>query len=186
MSSKGSGGSHDPPPIKKSYAEAIKAADRPSLDTTWPDFQLRIYKNTTHHEPITFHEFTEIKEKLIHHTTASLQANRALFSQQQTTGTYYNKALRCGVVNCKHELSLSWFASAIPTICGRDFKGWTKDKQVTTCVKIFVPQGFETLSATDYLDVTHTMIEGDSIQTIPWTLIKEYIHHTKQTRIIIA
>jgi len=185
-SSKGSGGSNDPPPTKKSYAETARSGDRPSTDTTWPEFQIRIYKNLTHHEPITFHDFAEIKDKIITHTSESLMAQPALFAQLQTSGTYYNKVLRCGIINCKNSQALDWFTSAIPTICGNGFRGWTKDEQVTTYVKIFVPQGFEKLTASDYLDVTRLMIEGGDLQDIHWMLVKEYIHHVKQTRIIIA
>jgi len=117
--------------------------DQLSSDTNWPDFQLLIFKNTTHHQPITFHGLTNIKDKLINHTLTYFKANPSHYANIQTNGIYYNKILRCGIVNCKQDQALSCFASAIPNIWGSEFKGWTKDEQVTTYVKIFVPQGFE-------------------------------------------
>jgi hypothetical protein len=103
-----------------------------------------------------------------------------------TTGIYYNKMLKCGIINCSHDQALTWFMNAIPAACGDEYRGWIKSEQVTTFVKIFVPPGFEDTSAADYLEVIRIMFETEDTRGIPWQVIKFYIHHTKLTHIIIA
>ena len=104
----------------------------------------------------------------------------------QNTGTYYNKALNCGIINCPNEQSLDWYREAVAAVCGENYRGWTKKEQVTTYVKIFVPPGFEDTSPADYLEVTRLMFESEATQGIPWEVLKAYTHHSKHTNIIIA
>jgi hypothetical protein len=82
--------------------------------------------------------------------------------------------------------ALNWFKQELPKACSQAFRGWTRDEQVTTFVKIFVPQGFETLSAQDYLKASRLMFRLPEIPDILWGLINESTHPTKHTRQIIA
>ncbi len=101
-------------------------------------------------------------------------------------GIYYNKMLKCGIINCSNEQALAWFKNTITTVCGEDLRGCTKNEQVTTFVKIFVPLGFEDTSVADYLEVIRIMFETEATMGIPWEVVKFCTHHTKQTHIIIA
>jgi hypothetical protein len=74
----------------------------------------------------------------------------------------------------------------LPKACQQTYRGWTKDEHVTTFVKIFMPQGFETLQAQDYLKASRLLFRSPNAPDIPWGLINESIHPTKLTRQIIA
>ncbi len=120
------------------------------------------------------------------HSLEYLEANLEMGLVMQISSTYYNKLIHCGVYNFAHMEALNWFKQELPKACAQAFRGWTKDEQVTTFVKIFVPQGFETLSASDYLKASRLMFRWIETPDIPWGLINESIHPTKHTRQIIA
>jgi hypothetical protein len=55
-----------------------------------------------------------------------------------------------------------------------------------TNVKIFVPEGFETVTPEDYLYVSRIVLQTEATSNMPWVLLKEYTNHTEHPRIIIA
>jgi hypothetical protein len=55
-----------------------------------------------------------------------------------------------------------------------------------TNVKIFVPEGFETLTAEEYLYASRIMLQTDATRGMLWVLLKEYTNHAEHPRIIIA
>lgn len=191
LSSRGSEKSSIPPPTKTpktTYAAAAtpKPSDRPSMDTNWPDYQLRIYRGSTYHEALTYQEFADIRLELNRHSFTYLQNNPDNDDCLQLTSSYYNKVLRCGVINCGQAQALAWFQRAITEICGENYRGWTKTEQVTTFVKIFIPLGFENLTTQEYLEANRLMMRGSSARGIPWNLMNEYIHQARQNRVAIA
>jgi len=184
-----------PPPSKKpqTYAEAAnpdptnQAKEPPSLELAWHANQLRIYKGNRYHAPISFHDFVEIRDKLFNHTIEFMRSNPNHKYRTQVLANYYNKNLKCGVFVCKHEQALAWLKEAVTLVSDSTYRGWTnKDEQVTAFVKIFVSQGFENLTPEVYLDANRLIFETKSTAGIPWTFINEYVHHQKQTRIIVA
>jgi hypothetical protein len=178
-----------PPPSKqpRTYASAAQGRELHRVqDHQWPLLQLRVYKNTLYHEPISYEDFSVVREVMMRHSLSSLEANPDLGSAMQISSTYYNKLIHCGVYNFSHMDALNWFKQELPKACDQAFRGWTRDEQVTTFVKVFVPQGFESLSAADYLKASRLMFRSPEIPDIPWGLINESIHPTKHTRQIIA
>jgi hypothetical protein len=147
---------------------------------------LRIYNATLHHEHISFQAFSELKGNLARHTLNFLKNNPGQGNKTYTNGIYFNKVLKCGIVVCKNTEALHWYKEAIDQIGDQKFRGWTKEEQVTTCIKFFVPPGLETITLLEYLEATRIMYDTETSRGIPWTMLKEYIHHTKHTRIIIA
>ena len=187
QSSRGSEGSHAAPPPKKSYAETAKNTEaKKDVTELWPELQLRIYKTNLYHKKISYDEFLEVRRKVFNHSISYLNSHPDQVDTIKTISVYYNKVLKCGVFNCYHEQALAWFKTATTTVCGEEYKGWTKNEKVTTVVKIFVPPGFEDTSAVDYLGAIRIMYETETTKGIPWEVIKFYIHHTKHTHIIIA
>jgi hypothetical protein len=184
-----SSGSTVPPPAKqqRSYAEAAKPYhEQPVIDTYWPDLQLRVFNATKHHEHISHNAFNEIRNKLARHTLEFLRTNPEQSNQMLTNGIYYNKVLKCGIINCVSKESLDWHRESIALIGNQNFKGWTKEEQVITFVKIFVPPGLDSITNLEYLEAIRIIHDTETTKGIPWTLLKEYIHHVKHTRIIIA
>jgi len=184
-----SGQSIVPPPTKqpRTYASAAKGRElHRAQDQLWPDLQLRVYKNTTYHEPISYDEFGAVREVMLRHSLSFLEENPEQGSLLQISSTYYNKLIHCGVYNFANIQALNWFKQELPKACDQAFRGWTKDEQVTTIVKIFMPQGFESLHAQDYLKASRLMFRSSGAPDIPWGLINELIHPTKHTRQIIA
>jgi len=154
---------------------------------TWSELQLRIYQTNYYHKKISFEDFLEVRRRVFNHAAIHLRQNPSQIGIIKTTATYYDKTLNCGIFNCPHEQALSWFQQAITSVCGENYRGWTKSEQVaTTIVKIFVPPGFEDTSAEDYLEATRIMFEMEATRGIPWEVVKFYTHHTKHTHIIIA
>jgi len=192
QNSKSSSSSIIPPPAKKlTYADATKPdqkrTDGASHELVWYANQLRIYKNTRYHAPISYPEFASVRDKLFHYGMEFMRKNPTQRHLPQATGNYYNKTLRCGIWVCKHEQAITWFKEAVTTVCGTSYKGWSnKDEQVTSFVKLFVPNGFENLSPVEYLEANRLVFESASTCDIPWTFINEYVHHQKHTRIIVA
>jgi len=192
QNSKSSSSSIIPPPAKKlTYADAAKPdqkrTDGAPQELVWYANQLRIYKNTRYHAPISYPEFAAVRDKLFHYGMEFMRENPSQRHLPQATGNYYNKTLRCGVWVCKHEQAITWFKQAVMTVCRTAYKGWTnKDEQVTSFVKLFVPQGFENLTPDEYLEANRLVFETTSTSDIPWTFINEYVHHQKHTRIIVA
>jgi hypothetical protein len=189
QNSKSSGRSIVPPPSKqqRSYAEAAKPFHTQQIiDVHWPEFQLRVYNASKHHEHISNNAFHDLKNTLARHTLDFLRTNPGQSRQILTTGIYYNKVLKCGIVNCVSKEALDWYRGAIELVSNNFFRGWGKEEQVTTCVKIFVPLGLDSITNLEYLEATRIMLDTDSTTGIPWTMLKDYIHHTKHTRIIIA
>jgi len=187
QNSKSSGGSLIPPPAKKPYAEVAKSnTNTNSLDMQWPDLQLRIYSTAKNHEHMSYQVFSELKAKLARHTFKFMQTNPDQSRKTYTDGIFYNKVLKCGIVICNNSEALAWYKEAIDEVGGQTFRGWSKEEQVTTCVKIFVPLGIESITSLEYLEALRIMYDTDSTRGIPWTMLKEYIHHSKHTRIIIA
>jgi len=183
QNSKSSSGSLVPPPAKKPYAEVVKQNTN-SLDMQWPDLQLRIYGTQNNNEHMTYQEFSDLKAKLARHTFKFLQENPGMSSKTYSDGIYFNRVLKCGIVICDNSEALEWYKEAINTVGGQTFRGWAKEEQVTTCVKFFVPLGLESITSIEYLEALRIMY--DSTKGIPWTMLKEYIHYSKHTRIIIA
>jgi len=187
--SQGSKSSIIPPPTKqpRTYANAAKGRELHRVqDHQWPDLQLRVYKNTAYHEPLSYDDFAVVREVMLQHSLAFLESNPDQGSLLNIASTYYNKLIHCGVYNFANENALNWFKQELPLACNHAFRGWTKDEQVTTFVKIFMPQGFESLSAQNYLKASRLMFRSALTQDIPWGLINESIHPTKHTRQIIA
>jgi len=184
--SKGSERNNALPPPKRSYAETAKRPDYSAFDNFWPENQLRVFKNTKHYEPISFQDFVDLREKLSRETFSILRAdnfaNRALI---QMSGTYFNKVLHCGIINCKPQ-SLAWFKDAVSRVSEGEFRGWSKDELVTTCVKIFVPSGFETFTTEEYIEATRLMFETEETLGFPWIIIRDYVHHSRNNKLIIA
>jgi hypothetical protein len=145
-----------------------------------------VYKNTVYHEPISYDEFGVVREIMLKHSLTSLEQNPDMGSLFQISSTYYNKLIHCGVYNFANAQALNWFKKELPKACSEAFRGWTRDEQVTTFVKVFVPQGFDTLSAQDYLKASMLMFRTQGTPDIPWGLINESIHPTKHTRQIIV
>jgi hypothetical protein len=184
-----SGQSIVPPPTKqpRTYASAAKGRDLHwAQDQRWPDLQLRVYKNTTYHEPISYDEFGAVREIMLRHSLSFLDENSDQGSLLKISSTYYNKLIHCGVYNFANIQALNWFKRELPTACNGAFRGWTKDEQVTTFVKIFMPNGFDSLHAQDYLRASRLMFRTQDTPDIPWGLINESIHPTHHTRQIIA
>ncbi len=188
QSFRGSEGSHAaPPPTKKSYAETNKNTEaKKDVTELWPEMQLRIFKTNLYHKKITYDEFLEVRRKIFNHSISYLNSHPDQVDMIKTISVYYNKVLKCGVFNCYHEQALAWFKNATTTVCGEDYKGWTKNEKVTTIVKIFIPPGFEDTSSVVYLGAIRIMYETEATKGILWEVIKFYIHHTKYTHIIIA
>jgi hypothetical protein len=101
------------------------------------------------------------------------------------SGTFFNKTLHCGVINCKAK-SLAWYKEAVSRVSEGQFRGWTKDELVTTCVKIFVPSGFEHFTSEEYIDASRLMFETEETLGFPWIIIRDYIHHARHNKMIIA
>jgi hypothetical protein len=178
-----------PPPTKqqKTYASAAaKSHANKTHDHQWPDLQLRVYKDMVYHEPISYDNFTEVRERMMDHSLAFLEKHPDKGSYLQITSTYYNKLIHCGVYNFANIHALNWFKRELPKACFQAYRGWTNDEQVTTFVKIFVPQGFEKLPAHDYLKASRLMFRSQNAPDIPWGLINESFHPKKHTRQIIA
>jgi hypothetical protein len=184
-----------PPPTKqpKTYAAAATNAAAASKgyvhkphDHQWPDLQLRVYKDTIYHEPISYDNFTEVRDRMMDHSLAFLEKHPDKGAYLQVTSTYYNKLIHCGVYNFANTQALNWFKRELPQACFQAYRGWTNDEQVTTFVKIFVPQGFDKLSAHDYLKASRLMFKSQNAPDIPWGLINESFHPKKHTRHIIA
>jgi hypothetical protein len=178
-----------PPPTKqqKTYATAAaKSHAHNAHDHQWPDLQLRVYKDTIYHEPISYDNFTEVRERMMGHSLAFLEKHPDKGYYLQVTSTYYNKLIHCGVYNFANIHALNWFKRELPKACFQAYRGWTNDEQVTTFVKIFVPQGFEKLLAHDYLKASRLMFKTQNAPDIPWGLINESFHPKKHTRQIIA
>ncbi len=133
---------------------------------------------------MAYQAFSDLKAKLARHTLTFLQENLGLSSKTYTDWIYYSKVLKCGIVICNNNEALDWYKEAIDQVRGQTFRGWAKEEQVTTCVKFFVPLGLESISSIEYLEALCIMYA--STKGIPWTTLKEYIHHSKNTRIIIA
>ncbi len=194
LNSKGSERSNAPPPQKRTYADATAAAakrrlenrpDYAAYDSFWPANQLRIFKNTRYYEPISFQEFVDLRAKLNRETFRVLREDINNRTFIELEGTFFNKTLHCGVINCLAQ-SLSWFKDAVSRVSEGEFRGWTKDELVTTCVKIFVPSGLENLTIEEYVDATRMMFETEETQGFPWIIIRDYVHHARQNRMIIA
>jgi hypothetical protein len=181
--SEGSGRSLVPPPAKKPYAEVVKHNTN-TLDMQWPDLQLRIYGTKLNHEHMSFQAFNDLKAKLARYSFKFLQSNPGQCSKTFSDGIYYNKVLKCRVILCNNSEALDWYKEAIDQVGDHTFRGWAKEEQVTTCIKFFVPLGLDSISSREYLEALRIMY--DSTRGIPWTMLKEYIHHSKHTRIIIA
>jgi len=185
--SSGSGRSIVPPPTKRSYAEATKPYhNQQVIDMQWPALQLRVYNSEKHNEHISNNAFHVLKNALARHTLDFIRTNPTKSELTFTSGIYYNKVLKCGIINCESHGALEWYKEALSLIGGQTFRAWTKDEQLTVCVKIFVPLGLDSITNLEYLEATRIIRDTDSTKGIPWTLLKEYIHHTKHTRIIIA
>jgi hypothetical protein len=188
LGSKASGQSMVPPPSKqpRTYANAAKGHDHRVQDQQWPELQLRVYKNTIYHEPVSYDDFGAVRATMLQHSLSFLEENPDQGSLLQISSTYYNKLIHCGVYNFANMQALNWFKRELPKACHGAFRGWTRDEQVTTFVKIFVPNGFESLLAQDYLKASRLMFRSNNAPDIPWGLINESIHPTKHTRQIIA
>jgi hypothetical protein len=173
-----------PPPTKctYTYAQAAKKPDYSAFDNFWPEYQLRIFKNTKYNEPISFQEFADLRESLSRETFKLLKANN--FTNRdliQMSGTFFNKILHCGVINCKAK-SLAWYKDAVRLVSKGQFRGWTKDELVTTCVKIFVPSGFKHFTSEEYIDASRMMFEIEETLGFPWIIIRDYIHHARHKK----
>jgi len=188
LGSKASGQSMVPPPSKqpRTYANAAKGHEHRVQDHLWPELQLRVYKNTIYHEPISYDDFGVVRETMLMHSLSFLEENPDQGSLLKISSTYYNKLIHCGIYNFSNIQALNWFKQELPKACQQAFRGWTKDEQVTTFVKIFMPNGFESLHAQDYLKASRLMFRSNNAPDIPWGLINESIHPTKHTRQIIA
>jgi len=192
LNSKGSERSNAPPPSKCTYADATAAQrrldnrpDYAACNNFWPANQLCIFKNSKYYEPISFQEFVDLRAKLNRENLRVLKEdinNRTLIELE---GTFINKTLHCGVINFLAQ-SLSYFKDAVSRVSEGEFRGWTKDELVTTCVKIFVPSGLENLTIEEYVDATRMMFETEETQGFPWIIIRDYIHHARHNRMIIA
>jgi hypothetical protein len=145
-----------------------------------------VYKNTTYHEPISYDEFGAVREVMLRRSLSFLEENPDQGSLLQISSTYYNKLIHCGVYNFANIQALNWFKRELPVACDGAVRGWTNDEQVTTFLKIFMPQGFDSLEAQDYLKASRLMFRTQGTPDIPWGLINEIIHPTKHTRQIIA
>jgi hypothetical protein len=184
-----SGQSIVPPPTKqpRTYALAAKGRDFHRVqDQQWPELQLRVYKDTVYHDPISYDEFGVVREIMLKHSLTALEQNPDMGSLFQISSTYYNKLIHCGVYNFANAQAFNWFKKELPTACSGAFRGWSRDEQVTTFVKVFMPQGFDSLSAQDYLKASRLMFKTQGTPDIPWGLINESIHPTEHTRQIIA
>lgn len=144
LSSKRSENNNKAPPAKKSYAEMAKGKDSQPADV-WSEYQLRIYQTNLYHRKISFEDFLEVRKKVFKHAAVYLRQNPHQISVIKTTATYYDKTLNCGVFNCAHEQALDWFKTAITTVYGESYRGWSKSEQVTTFVKILFLLALKTL-----------------------------------------
>jgi len=177
-----------PPPSKqpRTYANAAKGHEHRVQEHHWPELQLRVYKNTIYHEPVSYDDFGAVREAMLRHSLSFFEENPDQGTLLQISSTYYNKLIHCGVYNFSNTQALNWFKQELPKACQQAYRGWTRDEQVTTFVKIFMPNGFESLQAQDYLKASRLMFRSNNAPDIPWGLINESIHPTKHTRQIIA
>jgi hypothetical protein len=135
QNSKSSGRSAIPPPAKqqRSYAEAVKPFHtQHSIGVHWPEFQLRVYSASKHNEHISNNAFHELKNMIARHTLDFLRTNPGQSRQTHTNGIFYNKVLKCGIVNCVSKEALDWYRGAIELVSNNFFRGWGKEEQVTT------------------------------------------------------
>ena len=192
--SKASAQSIIPPPTKqpKTYAaaaqnatEATKSFHKPH-DHHWPNLQLRVYRGMIYHEPISYENFMEVRDRMMDYSLKFLEENPDMSSYLQVSSTYYNKMIHCGVYNFANIQALTWFKQELPKACFEAYRGWTNDEQVNTFVKIFMPSGFEKMPAHDYLRASRLMFRSQNAPDVPWGLLHEAFHPQKHTRHIIA